>query len=511
MKANAVPELSSKWWSKNKAKSLKSTGLGKALKAYEIAADSLDYDKALAALSEVKKKLAVAFKACDKSRHAETLAAVKKYTGVIDKQEKKLAEQKAQYLQNQQDAPTAQKIGKAVTIWERDISAMAIKKGLPDWVENFKNYKMKLTLNDDILDALEAEKDKVTPAFMAEDAEKLGQKLVSDIVKLAQNIDTAASGRSPQDVDKLRAKFGPGVKKLAESVESDLPKIPAIRWKKFVADKKAYRDYKIKAAGDLTIGVLNTTVSALGIVGTGGAGLALGIVGLVRSVADLAKQCYNLALDAEKVEKDLASDLSVLIKRYQTAQGEAKKTQGAAEVGHTVIKSLLGVDTPFIATLPKCNSNYDLWINKVQGLSVAGRKLSSAIVEGMDDCAKLEKKISSSTDAKARKIFDKIQKTRKVLDKALNDCSAMMARVGKAEGNMKMLKRMLDALNVTNPKYADIFEKVAPRVVGLALSGAAAGVGIAGAKTTLETVNAALGLVKDVELEGKAGLETALG
>lgn len=518
MKTNAVPELSSKWWSNNKTKLMKSTGLGKALKTYEIAADSMNYDAALTALSEVKKKVAVAIKACGGRLQTDTLAALKRYPIVINKQEKKLTDLKAQFLrnqraalQNQQSAPKKQKLGSAVTIWERDISDLARKKGLPDWVKDFRNYKMKLTLNGDILDALEAEKDMVTPAYMAEDAEKLGQRLALGIVKLAQNIDTASKGRSPQEVDKLRAQFGQEVKKLIEPVKADLPKIPALRWKKFVADNKAYHDYKIKAAADMTIGVLNTTASALGIVGTGGAGLALGIVALVRAVADLAKQCYNLALEAESVEKDLASDLAVLNKRYHNAQGNAKKAQGATEVGHTVIKSLLGVDTPFIATLPKCNSNYGLWINKVQGLSVAGRKLSSAIVNGIDDCGKLEKKIAKSNDAKARKIYDKILKTRKVLDKALNDCSAMMKRVSNAEGNMEKLKRMLDALNVTNPNYADIFEKVAPRIVGLALSGASAGVGLVGAKSTLETVNAALGLVKDVELEGKAALETALG
>ena len=86
-----------------------------------------------------------------------------------------------------------------------------------------------------------------------------------------------------------------------------------------------------------------------------------------------------------------------------------------------------------------------------------------------------------------------------------------MARVSSAEGNMKSLKRLLDGLNATNPKYADIFEKVAPRVTGVVLGAASGGVGINGAETTLETVAASVVLAKDLMLEGKAGLETVLG
>ena len=36
MKKGATPELDSKWWSKNKAKTMKKSGLGAELKSYEV-------------------------------------------------------------------------------------------------------------------------------------------------------------------------------------------------------------------------------------------------------------------------------------------------------------------------------------------------------------------------------------------------------------------------------------------------------------------------------------------
>jgi len=238
----------------------------------------------------------------------------------------------------------------------------------------------------------------------------------------------------------------------------------------------------------------------------------LGIVGLVRGIAALAKQIQDAARDAEKVEKVLKGDLDTLEARYKNASGEAKKAvQGGAEVGASVLKGILGADAPFLATLPKCSSNYDLWDNKVAGLSVGGRKLSGQITKGLAACDKLEKMIKGSKDEKVRKIFAKLQKARASLDKSLNNCSDMMARVSHAETNMPKLKKVLDALNDQNSDFAKIFDRVFPAVVNLTLAGANAGVGFSEAKNTLDTINTSLGLFNDIASEGKSQLEESLG
>ena len=117
---------------------------------------------------------------------------------------------------------------------------------------------------------------------------------------------------------------------------------------------------------------------------------------------------------------------------------------------------------------------------------------------------KLETQIKGSDDVNVRKVVDKMKKARKSLDQSLGKCVAKMARVRSAEKSMPALEKMLKALEATNPKYADIFDKVFPKAVNLALSGASAGVGFKDAKTALDTANAALGLVNDVAMKAAA-------
>ncbi len=517
MKKNAVPELNYKWWKKNKAVTMKSSGLGKALTLFEAAEDQMDWDKALKALSEVKKKVVVAIGCCNKKLHAETIAALKKYPSVIQKKETELkAKKKA--AEDRAKAPTTapkQKVGKSVVIWSRDIGAEALKKYKAKNIKQVKGYELKLTLNDDILDVLEEEGDLVTPAYMAEDAEKLGQKAIADVVGLLKKFDEAYEKAKPSDVAKIDKLLEAQLKTTILRYKPVLAKLPAARWKKFVARKKQYKDYKIQTGVDITIGVLNTAGGALAVAGsaaTGGASLVLGIAGLVRGVAALAKQVQDAAREAEKVEKVLRSDLDTLTKRYQNAQGEAKKkTQVAAEMGGTTLKSILGTDAPFLATLPKCSSNMKLWKNKVAGLAVGGRKLSSQIVKGLDSCDKLEQMLRKSKDAKVRKVLDKLRKARASLDKSLNSCSNMMKRVSNAEEHMPKLERVLAALSGQNPKYVEIFDRALPAVVNVVLAGANAGVGFNEAKNTLESINTGLGLVNEILAEGKTQLEEMLG
>lgn len=520
MKKNAVPELNYKWWNKNKAKTMKSSGLGKALTLFEAAEDQMDWDKALKALSEVKKKVVVAIGCCNDKLHKETIDALKKYPKVIQQKEAELKAKMKAEQDRKKDASSApapkQKIGKDVVIWKRDIGAEALKKYKARNIKGIKGFELQLKLNDDILDVLEAEGDLVTPAYMAEDAEKVGQKVISDTVALLKKFDDAYDKvTKPGDVAKVDKLLLAQMKTTMAKYKPVLEKIPEARWKKFVATKKQYKDYKIKTGLDITVGVLSTAGGAVAVAGsaaTGGASLVLGIVGLVRGVAALAKQIQDAARDAEKVEKVLEADLKTLEKRYKNAQGEAKKgAQGASEVGASVLKGILGADAPFLATLPKCKSNYDLWENKVAGLAVAGRKLSSEIVKGLTACEKLEKMLKGSKDDKVRKVLTKLQKARASLDKSLNSCSKMMERVSNAEKNMPKLKTMLDALGAQNPRYAEIFDRVFPAVVNLTLAGANAGVGFSEAKNTLDTLNTSLGLFNDIASEGKTQLEETLG
>lgn len=517
MKKNAVPELSQKWWSKNKAKTMKKSGLGNALKDFEVAEDLMDYDRMLKALSEVKKKVVVALQGCNEKAHAETIAALKKYPGVIQKRETEIKAKQKEVAARApaQDAPK-QKLGKSVVIWKKDLGADLLKLYKPAWVKDIKGYEFKLTLNEDLLDVLEAEGDLVTPQQMVDDANELTKKLLSALVKLMKQVEAAADKEAdPARKQKIYELFDTKAKQVLTASKPHFQKIPESRWAAFVKRNKQYRDYKVKTGFDITLGVLGVAGGAVGVAGaaaTGGASLVLGIISLVRGVAALADKIKDAARSAEKVEKVLESDLNTLKSRYQTVLGDARKgAQGATEITGSVLKGLLGTDTPYMATLPKCDKNFGLWQNKVAGLAVAGRKLSAAIARTLTECDKLEKILKKSADAKARKYLDKLRKARASLDKALNECSDMMGRVGSADKNAPKLETLLNALKAQNPKYADIFDRVFPAVVNLTLAGANAGVGLKEAANTLESLNAGLGLMNDILSEGKDQLEAAIG
>ncbi len=90
MKKGAKAQLSYKWWSDNKAKSLKKTGLGKALQAYEKADRAADKHCKVEvlgikynALRDVKAAAQKGVGLCIPKVHAETRSALKTYDGVV--------------------------------------------------------------------------------------------------------------------------------------------------------------------------------------------------------------------------------------------------------------------------------------------------------------------------------------------------------------------------------------------------------------------------------------------
>ncbi|WP_152612044.1 hypothetical protein [Ruegeria sp. ANG-S4] len=518
MKATMTPELDHKWWSKNKPKLMKKTGLADALKAYQVAEDQMDWGKTLKSLSDVKRKVAEAVKIAG-SKHADTVTVLKKYPKIIDKKEKDLKAKQKDAEDRAKSAPAEapkQKVGKSVVIWKKDLGAEITKKFKPDWLKDLKGYAFELKLNEDLLDVLEKEGDYVTPQQMVDDANAVTDKLVALIAKELMSTDAAIKKETDAKKREGQVKnFEVKLKTIMGGAKKHFEAIPAKRWQAFVKRKQQYKDYKVKTGFDITVGVLGVAGGAVGVAGaaaTGGASLALGIVSLVRGVAQLADKIKDAAQEAETVEKNLKGDLDTLLKRYRTAEGEAKKNvQGGAEVGSSVLKGILGTDAPFLATLPKCDKNYGLWQNKVAGLEVGGRKLSQAIMKGLQECDKLEKAMKKADAKKAGKYLDKLKKARASLQKGLDGCSEMMKRVSNADKNAPNLKKMLDALNSSNPKYAQIFDKVFPVVVNLTLAGANAGVGFKEASNTLDTVNTALGLFNDIASEGKDQLEEAIG
>lgn len=79
---NELPEVSYDWWKKSKARTLPTTGIGKALKKVT---SEKDYEKMVTAVAALRKTIKTAIdKKCGRL-HGETKAALQKYDDVIKK------------------------------------------------------------------------------------------------------------------------------------------------------------------------------------------------------------------------------------------------------------------------------------------------------------------------------------------------------------------------------------------------------------------------------------------
>lgn len=509
MKKGAVPEISHKWWSKNKGVTVPSTGLGDALKDYEIEKNksSMDYEEMLKLLDKVETVAAKAITKCNKTLHAETIEALKKYPGVIKTERewinKNYEAYQKRFLEEAEGRVPPQKMSAPGTVFSWNLGEQVEKVvGKPKAIKYKLDVDINLTLNKDIIDLLEETKNGVDAALMAEQAKKRCKVLIAQVAKLVIEADDEFPKLDEDKGDKLLEQLEVDIVKAIDAAEADIAKIPKTVWNEFVKREQQYKDYKIKAGLDMTIQVLTVAGGAVATgaaaAGTFGAGGALGVVALVRDCIKLAKMIYDLAIEAETVQKNLKKDIASLEEAYQSkARNVAQETTG------TVMKSILSIDTPFFATLPKCNKNLELLDNKVAGLETNGRGFSRRVTTAIQRCDDLEKQLSELKDKKARKAYDDLVKARKTLDKALNDCSDMMLRVRKTKPGITALGTALQALNDENPKFNKIFDKVLPVATSLALGGASGGVGFNQAKTMLDSVNAGLGIANTVANEVK--------
>lgn len=512
------PKFTKKWWDDNKPVTLVAkTGVGKALVQYGMAREKFDDDKILEALDAIEVGLKKATKESNKVLHADFRKAMVLMTATVEEERveikaRKVEAAKADMIETvkKDDKGKAeavkQSVGKSVVVWEQDVAKLVKDKVKDvDWITDMKGWKLSLTLNEDILDVLEKEEDYTTPAFMVQDAQEIGDETADAIVKWIDGIQKASVGQNMEKINKLRDSLKGVATKEMEKAAVRLEKVPAERWAKFASKHAQYRKYQIKTGANIAIGVLGTAGLIAGIAASQGAGLVIGIVGLARTVSTLVNTCYRAMQDADKVGDALAKSLAILTKQYTSAAKQAAK-----EIAGTTLKSILSVDAPFIETLPKCQTMFKDWDDKVAGVTIAGREASKAITGLLKACNQAEEIFKNASKAEAKSAFAKLSKAREALDKALNQISDLMAKVSKFEKNAPGLKKTLDALQSDNPPFANIFEKVMPVLVSIGIAAGGAGVSFSEAANVLAYSNTAIGLFNDLANEGRQKLEEML-
>jgi hypothetical protein len=494
MKKNANIELDAKWWRKNAALTLSNKSFGTALANYQISKDKLDYDKMQSALMAVEKERIVCLRACNKTFHNETINALNQYKKLIKKEQDKVTKD-ASAFRNKVVTPK-QKVGKAIVIWSKDIGPEVYKGVKEDWIKGLK-CNLSLKLDENILNVLEDEGDYVTPAFMVEDAQDIAKETTVAIVAGLRKYAKDSIGKPQKQRDKMAVAAYAALMTKVKTAEIKLSDVPMARWKKFTARKAQYKAYKLNCRADVILSSVTILTTATGITLTGGIGGVVGAIELVRSSAALAQQAYDLYIDAETAGKNFKSKIATLEKQYTTDLGKAKKkVQGSKEFSGTTMKMILGTDVPFLATIPKCKADLDLWNNKVSGVASKLPKLSKSLMGAIAATEKLEKDLKKNEGKEARKIYDAVVSSRKTLSKAFDKCADTAGKVRDFDRNSPSLMSRLTKLEAANDWRLDTYEKYGPATINLLMSGlSAASVGTGassgneGLKKTLETIN----------------------
>ena len=378
-----------------------------------------------------------------------------------------------------------------VVLWERDVSEQMRKAYKSKALPNLKGYSVELSLGGKLLKAFEKEKDHVTPQQMVEDAQELCDEVVADLNKDLKKLDTDLDGAEEEEIEKRCDAFEKEMAKQVKELGKKVAKVPEIRWQKFVDAKEQYKDYKIESGFKVTIGTLGAIGSGLAIaaaVPTGGASLALGIVGGIRSGLGLAKLLHGLWQDLEDVQASAEKNLDILAERYKS-----KGKLVANETGGNLINTIFGAE--FASTVGKVENDVKLWSNKLAGVTVNGHKLGAEAIGVLKDIDKLEKMLKSK---KSRSIKAKIEKLQPQLEKLLSKAEEMNGRVGPSEKCLDAAEQLVKELNQKVPDLQKAFNTLLPIVTSLALAGANAGVGFKEAADALDYANTALGLANDL-------------
>lgn len=497
MKAGVKPELTKKWWDKNKALTLRNSDVGDALLRFETAKIKGDGKAYLKAIADLEGKIVAALKQADAKAHAETIQGLHAYTAQLG-DERKQAMKRIE--QDKNPAPPPQKFGRPDVIWQADVAKQVTSKIDPAWLESFRDCRLRLAVDDQLVATMRNAGEAAVLAFMVSDAQKVADAVTAELIKRVERLDDN-SNRSPQEMDKARGELTKDVEKLLAKAEVRLKAIPDERWKLFLSRQKQYKDYKVRSAVQVATGVVGVTASAAGIVGTGGTGLALGIVALTRSAVQLVQKVYELSIEADTVGTKLEKSCAVLQARYADA-----KKQAGNEVGATLVRGLLG-ENAFMDAIPEAQASLKLWSDKVAGLSGAVQDAAQKIVDAIEKTGELEKRIERAQTKEARAAYAELTKLQEALDKMLSSTSELGGSISRFEEACPRIAEFLAGLRARNDKHVERFEKVFPALVKTGLAGANAANGFAAARTAMQYAKTSVTLTNEIRQRKKEWVE----
>jgi len=202
-------------------------------------------------------------------------------------------------------------------------------------------------------------------------------------------------------------KYAEGRKRVLQQIELDIQQaktkaMAAItkRWDELEKQKKEYKSYRQGVAIKLVKGGVGVAGAAAGLAGaaaTGGATLALSIIGMYRAVVDGGKTLWECMQDADRVQKRVMGDLESLKKTYAQNPQLGVAREVVASTVNAVLK--LPINVTNVKTLSDDN---ELWKGKLTHLVFLAHELAETLNELLDKSEQLSTQLATDPDSKKK-------------------------------------------------------------------------------------------------------------
>lgn len=287
------------------------------------------------------------------------------------------------------------------------------------------------------------------------EAEKAAKKLKKQHPpKKARSLITAKKGPIRTDVLSILQSHSNA---MVNTANAEIDKMLKVR-----KDRTKYVRKAVVKVTLSTVGVVTASVGTGLAAASGGYALGVAIYGLVKSMVGLGKQIYNLAIDIDKAEKKLSTDLQAVRKAYLQA---GKKEVAGKEIGKSVIERVLTYE---MKSISGCEKELDLFVGKLRGIDVKARDYGKKLHQILDKQSELDKLIDkkiSMQEADGQYVSKRLPKLKKTMQKLVKSTTSQITAMEKlykriALGNRKepIYRNALTQLKAKKPGWVKYVE-----------------------------------------------------
>ena len=328
------------------------------------------------------------------------------------------------------------------------------------------------------------QKDPLLHQMLVDECKNAFTASLRKIVPKLQALD-AECGQSGGDF----YKYAEGRKRVMQQIDGDIQEakrnsLAAIeqRWMTIQQQKKEYKSYRLGVGINIAKGAVGLAAAGAGIAGaaaTGGATLALSVVGGYRAVMDGGKTLWECVQNADRVQKTVESGLKSLRETYAKDQ----KLGVAREVAASTVNALFKVPLTNIKTL---EDNNTLWRGKLTHLRFLAHELAEQLNKLLEDTDKLQAQLGADPDSRKKQAA--LRSFQADINKLLTE-GFLIASMGRrvkiqkshedAERGLKaqeLVAKAIEELKAGRSKGVDWFDKIISFVTDAALSAAGYGV-----------------------------------